>query len=162
MDEKGDIYLTLFRTFGLNYPYAQLKRSQLLGEELEWSFIILPLNNNITEADLFAFQNNIQSENIYSFCKAREVPFEDAEATLEFHTHRLVYSILKTAEDGNGIILRVFNPSDKTVIDKLTVDKDKCVFKTNLAEKNLTEITVTNGNAEIIAKPNEIITLRIK
>ena len=77
---------------------------------------------------------------------------------------RCVMNALKEAEDRNGIIIRMYNPTEKTVIQAVNVDKN---FKLNGASKaELDESTVNtleiNGNgirAEI--KPKEIATFRL-
>ncbi len=72
-------------------------------------------------------------------------------------------SIFKCAEDGNGVIARLYNTTDKQTACKLTPgfefkNADKC----NLNEKSIAPKKVENGSFEMNFKPWEIITVRLQ
>jgi len=66
----------------------------------------------------------------------------------------LKLTALKIAENGDGIVVRFFNPYDKTISLKLPGDNWKC-FKTDLLENPIEEIS---NVIEIV--PHEIVTLK--
>ena len=66
-------------------------------------------------------------------------------------------------EDGDGIIVRVYESQGARVKAKLTFGFDiKDAIETNLMEVNETEIEVINNSIEFNIKPFEVKTFRIK
>jgi alpha-mannosidase len=73
-----------------------------------------------------------------------------------------VLSALKTADDGEGIVVRVFNPSARKVAGLLTLRLGvRRAWQSNLAEDKLQPAALSNGSIKIFAGPKQIVTLRL-
>lgn len=71
-------------------------------------------------------------------------------------------SALKKAEDGEGLILRLFNKLDQPARGQLKIGGQVTkAWQTNLNEDPQTELHVEDGTIHFKARPKEIITLRI-
>jgi alpha-mannosidase len=83
---------------------------------------------------------------------------------MEFMDGNLVFSALKPAEDGDGMILRVWNPNAEAASERINIWKaPTCVFKTNLGEMEKGEAVAVNGTQiDVTAQPWQIVTLRIR
>jgi mannosylglycerate hydrolase len=72
-------------------------------------------------------------------------------------------SAIKRAEDGDGVIVRVYNITDgeaSAIVDLKPVLGE--VTLTNLNEDAIAEVPRVRGGAPITARPNEIVTLRFE
>ena len=80
----------------------------------------------------------------------------------ESNGNAAIMTSLKPPQEGNGWIVRLFNPHDKTTeVDLIAYKRPTEVHKVTMAEKVLKHIELdTNGRAHITFKPHEIITLR--
>ena len=70
-------------------------------------------------------------------------------------------SAIKRAEDGDGVIVRLYNISDgeaEATVDVTPLDGD--VLLTNLNEETIAEVPRVRGGIAIGGRPNEIVTLR--
>jgi alpha-mannosidase len=84
------------------------------------------------------------------------------QSFMEFLSGRMVFSALKPSEDGKGQVLRVWNPSDETVTEKIRLwKKPDAIHYANLAE--MAEDMAVATESEIIsitAQPRKIVTIR--
>jgi alpha-mannosidase len=76
----------------------------------------------------------------------------------------LVFSALKDAEDGQGLILRLWNTSAEACEGKIALpSRFKTVTQCNLAERDLTPLDVdAEGYIELPVRGREVVTLRLK
>jgi alpha-mannosidase len=75
----------------------------------------------------------------------------------------LVAETVKPAEDGRGIIVRLYESFGGTARARLAVpDAFKKATLTNLIERDIKKLDIINGEINIIAHPFEIITLRLE
>ena len=69
---------------------------------------------------------------------------------------------MKAAEDGNGIILRLYESENAKTKACLTVNRDfEKAYICNLLEQTETEATVSGNRIQIPVKPYEIVTVRV-
>jgi alpha-mannosidase len=72
-------------------------------------------------------------------------------------------SAIKRAEDGDGVILRIYNTTDheaRTTVDVPPLKGD--VAMVNLNEEHIADVPRVDGAIPITARPNEIVSLRFK
>ena len=70
--------------------------------------------------------------------------------------------VVKKAEDGNGLIVRMYENKNSQVKARITASKAlKEAYECNLLEENITRISVYNDTLETVFKPYEIKTLRL-
>ncbi|MEA2088023.1 MAG: glycoside hydrolase family 38 C-terminal domain-containing protein, partial [Candidatus Caldatribacteriota bacterium] len=76
----------------------------------------------------------------------------------------LQVTAIKKAEDGKGVILRLFNPSQKTIEGEIVSTYNfKKVYFVNLKEDIIEEVKNREGNKfKLIVKPKEIVTLKLE
>jgi alpha-mannosidase len=59
----------------------------------------------------------------------------------------LVFSALKKSENGEGLILRIYNPTEKEISGKVRFGFNiKDIFLTNLEEKKVNKVPIINNN----------------
>ncbi len=75
----------------------------------------------------------------------------------------VVIETIKRAEDGNGLIVRLYESHrDRQVVSLETSFPLSQVFRTNLLEENEESVPLTSSNSvQMLIKPYEIITLRL-
>ena len=74
----------------------------------------------------------------------------------------MIIETVKKAEDGNGVIVRMYESENSLTHAKLTVDSAyKEAYSCNLLEENESELTVENGQIGVTLKPYEIVTVRM-
>ncbi len=79
---------------------------------------------------------------------------------VETSTSRLVVSAVKMAEDGRGVVVRVYNIGDRAVRGRVRFGESHGrVEFVNLNEEPLSEATVEQGWVSLRAKRNEIVSL---
>ena len=83
-----------------------------------------------------------------------------ARSLVETRPSRLVVSAVKVAEDGRGIVVRVYNAGHRAVRGhvRLTEPHGPVQF-VNLNEEQLAEASVEDGRAPVSARRNEIVSL---
>ncbi|MCL2099976.1 MAG: glycosyl hydrolase-related protein, partial [Oscillospiraceae bacterium] len=122
-DEQNTLYLTLLRCFPLricvtsdmqNYSNWD-KGSQMLGKNV-FRYAFMPHKGDWEEADVWGSSESFNLQ----LAAAQLAPTNhgknpSAHSFLELTTERLNVSAVKRAEDKNGYVVRLFNPSDKTV-----------------------------------------------
>jgi len=83
-----------------------------------------------------------------------------AGSLVQVTSPRLVVSGIKAAEDGTGLVVRLYNIGDRSVRGKARVSEPhgrvQCV---NLNEEAISEATVEDGWVPITTKRNEIVSL---
>jgi alpha-mannosidase/mannosylglycerate hydrolase len=117
-DRAGTIALTLMRAFRKTVRTPSDGRSQLL-HPLSFRWIIAPFTGRADVArlwqELIAFHAGLRVH------QARSDEAGAARWLARLRDGAAVISALKPAEDGDGVIVRVFNPTDRAVRDELTL-----------------------------------------
>jgi mannosylglycerate hydrolase len=79
---------------------------------------------------------------------------------LNWDNDALVFSALKPPQQGKGLVLRVFNPTDKLQRTHLqTVFKVKNAYRYSFAEERRNELSVQNNEITLVIEPHHIVTL---
>jgi alpha-mannosidase/mannosylglycerate hydrolase len=116
-DESGTIALTLMRGFRKTVRTPSDGRSQLL-QPLAFRWAIAPFSGRAQPArlwqELIAFHAGLRVHSV------RSDDAGTARWLARLRDGNAVLSALKPAEDGEGLIVRVFNPTDVAVSDELT------------------------------------------
>lgn len=91
----------------------------------------------------------------------RKLEASDMPSQLEISNPAVVLSAFKLAEDGSGVIVRVYNPTDRAQSTKVSWPTPGKVYECNLEEQDLKPIGdgLTEVNLEL--EPYRIVTLKI-
>lgn len=91
----------------------------------------------------------------------RKLEASDMPSQLEISNPAVVLSAFKLAEDGSGVIVRVYNPTDRAQSTKVSWPTPGKVYECNLEEQDLKPIGdgLTEVNLEL--EPYKIVTLKI-
>ena len=121
-DEDGTVYLTLLRAFPLRIcitsdmqDYTWEKGSQCLGKN-EFHYAFLPHKGDWEEGNVWGASEQFNLD--FIMCQIAPTAHGKNAAThtfLELGSERLNVSAVKRAEEGDGYVVRLFNPSDKPV-----------------------------------------------
>ena len=89
-------------------------------------------------------------------------PLSLPESLLEIAPASLTLSALKEAEDGEGLIIRIYNPTPETIQGEVTFGTapDR-ILETNLEERNLHEISFQGSTLQSDWDPYSIRTFRV-
>ncbi len=126
-----------------------------------FSYAIFPHKGTHTEAQVIqkakAFNTPLIARSLSSNKGASKL-----EALISNLPENIIFQTIKQAEDGQGIIVRLYETEQKATVAKLKVsDAVKAVFETNLNEENQSEINLKAGAFELAFGPFEIKTLRL-
>jgi alpha-mannosidase len=90
-------------------------------------------------------------------------PPAEAGSLLTVRPESFVLSALKEAEDGQGLIVRLYNIAAQTVAGEVRLEEAwQGVERVNLNEETLGPAEVSDGWVRLSLKPNEIATLRFR
>lgn len=83
---------------------------------------------------------------------------------LEVSTTDLVFSGIKPSEDGNGLILRMYNPTERTIAGEVTTRMNiAAATETRLDESPVRELDVRDGNrVQVVAGAKKVVTVRLE
>jgi alpha-mannosidase/mannosylglycerate hydrolase len=161
-DQAGTIALTLLRAFRKTVKTPSDDRSQL-QRPLSFTWLIAPFTGRARPAhlwqDLIAFHGGLRVHALRS---------DDALAARWFARLRsgaAVLSAVKPAEDGDGIIVRVFNPTDDAVSDDLDFPQPfTSAIEVDHAEEALPGSTPIAGSSRLTLAlpPQRIRTFRLR
>jgi alpha-mannosidase len=91
----------------------------------------------------------------------RKIEASDMQSQLEISNPAIVLSAFKLSEDGEGVIIRMYNPSDRTQSTKVSWAKAGKVFECNLEEQDLKPIGYGLNEVVLELEPYKIVTLHI-
>jgi len=160
-DEAGTVALTLMRGFKRNVQNAQLaapapmdQRSQLLGR-MDFAWCLAPLDGKPDGGALWSLVQEFQTG---TRVRAHRGAAQD-DTFLRVKSGAVQVSALKLAQDGDGVILRVFNPADGLARDVLEFG---CAFasaiEVNHAEEPLAGArTLKGGRSLSVSLPRQRI-----
>ncbi len=163
----------LGRKSGLNGPNIQTPGAQMLGHSFEFEYSLYPHEGNWEKGNLYRTAYAYIAPPLW-FGERMEIPFQKIERTLPLESSFLtinnpliVFSTFKVSDRimgaKDGIILRMFNPTDKEQYTELSFETaPKNIFISNLLEQDVTQIPVENKKVvELTILPFKIVSLRI-
>ena len=196
-DECGTVYLTLLRSFPLRIcvtsdmqDYSSWdKGSQSIGKE-SFRYAFMPHKGNWEDGDVWK-----ESENFNLYLTAAEIaPTSHGKnplthSFLELKNENLNLSAVKRSEDGEGYVVRLFNPSDKVIKNSIRlnggiapiektqspVERQKAEFElpgysgkkwakaelVSLEEKDISQLTIgTDGFVDFEITGKKILTIK--
>jgi alpha-mannosidase len=87
----------------------------------------------------------------------------DTASLVEVDSPAFAVSAIKRAEDGDGVVVRLYNIYDREAVGSVDiVPLDGEVSMVNLNEERISEVPRVDGRAPLTARRNEIITLRFR
>jgi alpha-mannosidase len=164
-DEKGTMLVTLFRSFRKTVMTNGEEGGQIL-EDLKFKYNIVPLQPEISYADLTKLQDCLQAGiKTTSFRVAEDYVLAKPQSYIELKSDNVILSILKRLENGekDKIIVRMYNMSDESSEAEI-----KCFREiTGIEEVNLNEeyiSTLSFDKNKVITKlgPWKVQTLCLK
>lgn len=162
-DEASTINVTLYRCFDRVFMQRNAKKPQL-QQRLSFNYAIAPLCKETTYADISYIKHCVSESDLQYSGRFKKGSLEyHNKSYLNISNPIIALSIFKCAEDGNGVIARLYNTTDKQTVCKLTPgfefkNADIC----NLNEESIAPKKVENGSFEMNFKPWEIITVRLQ
>ncbi len=168
-DQVRTIQTTLFRSYRrtVNTPGEQ---DGLELADLTFTFALKPYKGKLPAADLAQAMLKLQAPIISRFTGKTSSGYPpidgDGDTTQSFMQlldGKLVFSTFKPADDGNGYILRLWNPTDQQLSERVRLWKQPGNIQlVNLAEKPLGEtLAAADKVVTISAAPHKIVTIRI-
>lgn len=161
VNPMGDICVTLLRSFHKVRMQPNAVNSEIQGRHT-FKYAIVPLNGDVEYCDLLWVQNELAGNCIFRFAKNPNGLAEKENSYIEIDNKHIAVSVIKVAQDGNGIIVRLFCADDKeqSCLMKLGFEIEKA-YITDLNENNLKEISVSDNSIETTVTPWKIVTLRL-
>ena len=154
MYPDGTISVVLFRGIGQEFHENHAKAAQINGE-LEFTYAICFDNEN-----LFSVQKNLAKNIPTSMCHGK---LNAANEFVSIDNSSVEISIVKPAENRNGWIVRMFNPTASATTTSLKVNIDNAkLYETNLEEKYMEELMLNDNSAKITLEPYKIKTFIIE
>jgi mannosylglycerate hydrolase len=152
-DKKRTIAITLFRAFEyIIYPsskedYSYQKGSQCLGKS-SYRLALYPHKGDWQAGEVYKqalnFNNHISVVQVGE--SKGNLPVENS--FMKIYPEELIFSALKKAEDGNGFILRIYNPTEKDVEGKIEFSTAiSKVEQVTLEEIFVKELEIINNNS---------------
>ncbi len=167
-DKKRTLAITLLRAFSYVIipssveEYLEMKGSQCPGYH-KFRLSIYTHSGNWDEGNVLVEAikfnqplslietNNITNENLTPFSFMRIEP------------ENLIFSCLKKSEDGEGYVLRVYNPTDKSINGEISFSKipDNIEIVT-LEEKLIERIYHIDGKINLTVSPKKIVSIKLR
>ena len=168
-DERRTCALTLMRCFplkigavGMQDYSKEQKGSQCLGKNI-FRYALYPHRGNWETGEVFkqTFSHN-QRMNILQLGKNRGT-WAQRRSFLQLKPDCLVVTAIKKADEGGAIVVRFFNPTEKTITGSLHTDfKIVAAWYVTLEETPLKECTIKGNAIMVEAGSKKIITVMIK
>jgi len=93
---------------------------------------------------------------------SKEPSVSNLQSLVSVDQPNIVIETVKQAEDGNGVIVRLYESQRQRCPVTLTTGFDLAdAWHTNLLEENQTALTLDGNNVTLFVKPYEIVTLRL-
>ncbi len=178
--ENDTIALTLLRSVGWLANDDFLSRNSTIGSlrklptpgaqclgEYEFSYAVMPHGGSWKKSNIHKYAHEFSSGRIISH-QDNQVPPEGGSlpgsfSFVEVKPESLNLSSLKTVEDEEGFILRIYNITDDEVSGEITINKNLSeVYCSNMAEEKVEELEVKAGTIKQTFAPHEIKTWRLQ
>ncbi len=161
---NNDIMVTLLRAFQRTVNTMGEPEGQLIGINLSYSFILAPLDKDVTYADLVKKQDVLAVRQITS---SSQVPAEyapECKSYMSIEGENIALSIIKQPEEveDNALIVRVYNASAENAKGKICFEhKIKEVYETNLNEDIKGKAKANKTSVPVSLTPWKIATYKI-
>ncbi len=169
-DEHRTLALTLFRSvrtricaeFRSTGEFPEQKGAQLL-ETMEFNYAIYPHAGDWQQGLVYKESDRLNTEPLSFQITASSGGTLPASASFfELKSDVLVLSCIKKAEDREGVVVRVFNPSSATAKGTLVLTPAfGAVYALNINEERLAEMPVNGRRVKITAPAGRIVTLEL-
>ncbi len=169
-DPLKTVFLTLFRsvdnmivTSWTAVPrFSQQKGSNLL-HEMEFEYSVYPHSGNWDDANVYTQADKLNTKLYPVQTSAHDkghLPLKNGMLTIE--PKNLILSAFKKSEDRNSYIIRMFNPTDKTLSGTISfnVPVDP-VYLVDLKEARLKRISISNNIIKTKVDPHKIVSFEI-
>ncbi|MCL2487517.1 MAG: glycosyl hydrolase-related protein, partial [Oscillospiraceae bacterium] len=169
-DVKGTVYLTLFRAMGnmivtgwecVNRFPAQ--NGSQLQRQMDFAYAVYPHQGNWQSADVYAQAERFISQPcVYQTIGNHKGSLPYSGGFLEITDDNLVLSAFKKADDGDGYILRVFNPCDSEITADVIFAAD--ILSANhasMGEESREKAGFAGNRLRVTAAANKIMTYRL-
>ena len=158
-DENGNLICTLFRSFSNFYMTNGETDSLALGKS-EFEYIIMPLDDSVTNTDIQKRQDFLRAETRYAEYNG------DAEKGktdgFEILCGDIAYSTAYSADNGFAGI-RLYNPESKEVTAKIQFSNGVAeVYETDFNDNIIKSIDINNCTVNLYFSPYEIKTINIR
>ena len=160
-DKDSTISVIMFRSHGRVHMVNSPVLCQLQGP-LNFKYALVPMNGKTSKAELLDIRKYGFRKEISVFTRCGDDVSVNSNQGIMSVDGNVCVSIVKPAENGGGIILRVFNAENAESKFTVTFRKEaEAVSETDLYE-NITAVAEKNTEkTEIALKPYEIKTLLI-
>lgn len=167
-DKNRTVALTLLRAFSYvivpssTEEYLEMKGSQCLGKH-SFRISVYPHSGNWDDGKVFpeAIKFNqplllIETNNL------TENLLNDV-SLINIKPDNLIFSCFKKAEDNNGFVLRVYNPTEKSIDGEISFKWNlKSAELVTLEEKSIQPINFVGSKLKINVVPKKIISLKVQ
>ena len=136
--------------------------AQCLGRQ-EFRYALMPHEGDWREGGVMqaAHAFNVPLQAAQTSRHAGALPRSLGFLTLE--PSELVVTAIKKAEEGDAVVVRLYNPTDSEVEARLSCFKPlKAAQVANLLEEPLAEAAVTDGSAHFAVAGHKIVTLKLR
>lgn len=152
---EGDLSMTLIKSGGFPFDGASEKAPT-------FTYSLLPhrasgVNGGIVEKSYVLNRPFFVRE-----VEAKEGMLPKEYSLIQSKTAGVIIETVKQAEDGNGIVLRMYEAYKERKKVRLSIPSAKEVSLCDLNENELQKLTLEGGMVEFTVKPFELITLKIK
>lgn len=159
---SGTLAVTLLRSFGQCAPAQQCIDGQMLGS-YSYCFGLLPLASNTSWGEIQRYQDCLAA----GIETRTDWTAENCEGSHSFFALEgdpsLCFSTLKLPEEGEGLVVRVYNLSDRSASGTLMFDRPvKRAQLTNLKEQPLSDLIAERCQVKLELAPWKIGTVLVQ
>ena len=150
----GDLSMTIIKSGGFPFEGASVKAPT-------FTYSILPHKGNGVAGGIVE-QSYVLNRPFF----VREVRKTKGKLPCEYSlldckTAGVIVETVKGAEEGNGIVVRMYEAYKERKTARISIPKAKEVFLCDLNETELEKLPLNGGMVEFIIKPFELVTLKI-
>lgn len=162
--DNGELMITLLSSFKKTTRTMGEERCQLQGK-LEYEFMLVPLDNEVSYSNLVKLRDILVSKPIYSVTETEEGYIPGKRTQMHIEGENLNLSIVKLPEenDENALIVRIYNASDDASTGKLCFERDiNKVYSVNMNEEIIKEITAEKNSFSVLTEKWKVATYRVE
>lgn len=147
----GTISVTMFRAFGHAFEEPCAVEAQLKGN------MVFKYALTTDKDSLYNKQRTISDKPYSILCRTSDDNI--FKSIMSVDNENIVVSIVKPAENKNGYVLRLFNPTSDTQTAKVQVNINVCdVYETTLDETLTEKLDISENMVDITVEPYKIKT----
>jgi alpha-mannosidase len=163
------IAMTLMRAYEVNLttvshrwdPHPEMRLSQAQGEH-EFRYLVYPHAGTWEKADLYSQVEQVVAPLEPAQAGPHKGDLPKSNSFLRVEGTNIVLSALKRAEDGQGIVVRLFNPSTRKQTAKITcAQKIASVEEITLEEVRKGALTPSGKSVSVEVGKKKIVTVRL-